>query len=188
MEQLPSISGLLQVAAGSAVVGLALGYAWWSKIRITLFREDLFLIRDRMWDQARDLGALDDPKYQYTRELLNSCISAASYVSLPQLVRSRFFSTYDHPPAATTKCADVIQITSDAELRLRKRVIRHVLLERPFSGLFFAAALIVCTLSILAPLAFVRAWTASKGPHELSVVAAAQERGAMSWRPVGRAA
>jgi len=182
MEQLPSIDGLLQIALGGGIMGAALAYAWWSSIRVTFFRQDLFVIRDRMWDRAREAGALEDPKYQYMREVLNSCISAASFISLPQMVRARLVGQSEGQVMAYTARPDVELIVADAENAMVSRVTRYVLLDRPVSGVFFGCVLIIAALAVVAPRTFirelVRSWASTINPHELSSAARRNDRAA----------
>lgn len=76
---------LLLLFAGSAIVSLAIAYAWWSHVRVTFLREELFAIRDRLWDNARELDALQDRAYQQARNHLNAGIGIAGLYSIRTL-------------------------------------------------------------------------------------------------------
>lgn len=67
-----------------ATAGLAVGvyYAWWIKIRVWLLREDLFVLRDSLWDYAMDHGLLKDERYRRAREGINALIRVAPALSL----------------------------------------------------------------------------------------------------------
>lgn len=181
MEHIPSISGLLQIAAGAAIIGTAIGYAWWSSIRTTFFREDLFAIRDAMWDSARQLDCLEDPQYQYMRDVLNSCISAASFMSIPQMTHSMLVSA---SPRVAVKSSrhEVAEVVEQAEKQLVLRVTRYIILDRPVSGLFFGTLAVTVALSVFAPRMFflnlIRKWTETDSPHKLSLLARTTDKAA----------
>lgn len=175
MEHIPLIDELLKITMGSMLIGIALAYAWWSSIRITFFRQDLFEIRDRLWDQARELDALSEPRYVRMREVLNACISAASFLSLPQLVREILTASHSARQITPSERNEVEKIVAEAENHLVSRVTRYLILDRPVSGLFFGFVLLIASLTLLAPKTFIqdiiRSWAATIGPLRLSAVA-----------------
>jgi len=179
-EHIPLIEGLIQIFLGSIGLGLAVAYAWWSVLRVTYFRQDLFAIRDRLWDEARKLDAFSDPSYRETREVLNACIAAASFVSLPQLVHSKLIDRSDRREEIKSERSEVQQAVDAAMAALTRRIGRYIMLERPISGLVFGAFLVISALAILTPIAFVketiRAATATIDPKSLRSMATIDRR------------
>jgi hypothetical protein len=70
-----------QLMLGSALIGAAVGYYWWLQFRVWIFQQDLFEIRDRLWDQMRVKGLLDHQDHRLMRDLLNTGIHSASELS-----------------------------------------------------------------------------------------------------------
>lgn len=64
-------------------------YLWWVKVREIRLRQDIFAIRDDLFDAAVKNGWLDDPAYRAFREFLNMVLALAHDVSVPLFV---FFS------------------------------------------------------------------------------------------------
>src|SRR4051794_29632881 len=63
-------------------LALLVCYAWWSRFRVWLLRQDLFAIRDEVWDRMRAAGALDHPSHRQFRDGINSMIRFAPDLSL----------------------------------------------------------------------------------------------------------
>jgi hypothetical protein len=78
---------MIWVFAGVCLISFSLTYAWWVKARVVCLRQDIFDIRDDLFDVALELGVLDDTAYRDARDHLNNIASAASLFSIP------FFAT-----------------------------------------------------------------------------------------------
>jgi hypothetical protein len=76
-----SINTLL-LAISSFGMSACLAYALWSKVRVIFLREELFEIRDDLWDAARRHGGFDDPAYLEARTHLNAAIVAGPLCSV----------------------------------------------------------------------------------------------------------
>jgi Fe2+ transport system protein B len=72
----------IQLILFSAILSSAIAYAWWVKFRVWMFREDLFAIRDRVWDTMQELGQLDDQEHRRLRAQINSLIRIAPLFSV----------------------------------------------------------------------------------------------------------
>ncbi len=72
--------------AGLATTSLALAYANWVRVRVIRLRQDLFEIRDDLFDAAAALCAFDDPAYREYRAGINAMIRFASVLSVPMIV------------------------------------------------------------------------------------------------------
>lgn len=77
------ILDLTLLAAASCLICTAIAYAWWCVARVTFLREELFAIRDQLWNTAQRLQAFDDPAYQAARNHLNASIRIAGLLGVP---------------------------------------------------------------------------------------------------------
>lgn len=68
-------------------ISLALTYAWWTRYRVIALRQDLFSLRDELWDLMRAEGKLDHPAHRALRDHLNRLILIAPALS-PTVVRA----------------------------------------------------------------------------------------------------
>src|SRR4051812_41746641 len=75
-----------------AILGLSavFTYVWWMKFRVWRFREDLFLIRDTIWDRAREANELHLEAYREFREGINAVIRLAPMLSIFTLLHLIF--------------------------------------------------------------------------------------------------
>jgi len=72
----------IQLLLASSIFWVAICYWWWSLVRVTFLRQELFAIRNRLWDKAHALKAFNDPGYIAARTQLNACIKNAGIVSI----------------------------------------------------------------------------------------------------------
>jgi hypothetical protein len=175
MELLTLIPSMLQIAGGSLIIGLAISYAYWCRVRVTFLREDLFIIRDSLWESARELDRFDDPAYQKTREMFNTCIRAASFMSLPQVIGSLVMARADesvNEDELKSDCKEMQAAIDEAGQKLVKRVSTYLLRDRFVSGSLLVIVAIVTLGSTVKLLRFasmiVDSWRKSQGPSILS--------------------
>jgi hypothetical protein len=77
----------IQLIIDTTLLSLGIAYAWWVRFRVWILREDLFSIRDKLWDRMRDEGALDDPDHRRVRDEINALIRIAPLFSLLTVFR-----------------------------------------------------------------------------------------------------
>lgn len=77
---------LAMVSLGTFLVSASVCYACFSVLRVYLLQEELFAIRDALWDKARELNAFDMPEYVRARQHINSCIAVAKLLSVDSVV------------------------------------------------------------------------------------------------------
>ena len=75
------------LATGCTLVSLGVTYAIWSSFRVWSFRQDLFQIRDNLWDRMRACDAFSDPAYQEFRAGVNALIRIAPMLSIFTLIK-----------------------------------------------------------------------------------------------------
>lgn len=115
---------------GMFLVSSAIAYAWWCHVRVIGLRQDLFDIRDEMWDEARALGCFDDPAYRSAREHLNGVATHSSSFTLPVLA----FVMANRPPGGYPRLQrsenqDVRQIIDRALTRSSARLASYLVNE-----------------------------------------------------------
>lgn len=129
--------GLRFVLACSGI-SLVVTYFWWVKVRVWMFRQDLFRIRDELWDSMVSEGMADDPDYRSFREAINAVIRLAPVLSIVTVLgvvleRDEFrVAIPDHP-----RLAPLVK----ARNMVFYRVTRYLLLET-LSGLSILALLV----------------------------------------------
>lgn len=94
------------------------------------YRQELFIVRDRLWDYAFGEGHLSNPAYLRVRRYVNGAIRMAPLTRLTFLM-----SIVPHAPAGRS-IQDVVSTVQDAALRkqlgvavaeVRRLMMRHVL-------------------------------------------------------------
>ena len=81
------MTSAILLAIASFMLGVSISYAVWSKVRVVFLREELFTIRDHLWDVARKHEAFDDPAYVDAREHFNAAVVATPMCSVSILER-----------------------------------------------------------------------------------------------------
>lgn len=112
---------------GAAMVSAALGYACWVKVRVIRLREDIFAIRNRLFDKMTDLSSHDDPAYRHIRDELNTALQIADLISIPLL--AYFWHMYRHDPQPEQRRSDREQVqrgVDAARVRLRRRLASYL--------------------------------------------------------------
>lgn len=125
----------VMLVLGMSMIGWATCYALWSHARVVFLRQNLFAIRDRLWDRALELDAFEDPAYQQARRHLNSMIGVAGTLSMQTLEIISKVDLPRSPEIATRNSALQIAI-DEARLEAADTVITY-LLFRTASGIFF---------------------------------------------------
>jgi hypothetical protein len=132
---------------------------WWCVRRYCRdkFRNDLFAMRDRLFDLAATVpDGFKDPGYQYLRTTFNGFIRMADKVTPAHVFMGWLLATIEgeeesHDPYASSKMKGYLL---EAKTELGKRVVRHVFLGHPFIGsvawvVFWAARLCIWTIAWL---------------------------------------
>jgi hypothetical protein len=111
------------LAAGVLLLGAISTYCWWIYFRVWVFRQDIFEIRDRLWDLANSRGILDDPRHREARETLNAIIrfaprfSLATWLALDRLPHRERRKIVTHP-----SIPEINKALNDAMNRLDKLI------------------------------------------------------------------
>lgn len=84
------MSPIIALSMWTALLSLTITYAWWVRLRVWFLRQDLFNIRDVLWQQMHDSGSLGDQSYLEFRDGINSIIRIVPYLSFIVLARILF--------------------------------------------------------------------------------------------------
>lgn len=72
----------ITLAVASFAFSAFVTYALWAWVRVLFIRQELFTVRDGLWDRARELGGFEDPAYRQAREHLNAAIKVVPSFSV----------------------------------------------------------------------------------------------------------
>src|SRR5438105_14932017 len=71
-------------------------YAWWTVVRVIRLRQDLFEIRDELFDDVAGIGQLCHPAYKHARDQFNGILHLAEMLCIPTTLF--LFITRDRTP------------------------------------------------------------------------------------------
>lgn len=135
----------LQLIVFSMILSATVSYALWVRWRVWLLRQDLFSIRDQLWDQMRAKGELDNRDYLDCRSDINGMIKVAPALSL--LTFLKFLEIGVHSQGTESIVVkDIAPEVVDARRMIFYRVVQFMLFES-FLGLAVAAIAFVFGLS-----------------------------------------
>lgn len=162
---------IAQYFIGIALVSFGLCYAAWIRIRPLRLRQDIYDLRDELFDEALAAGALTDPGYRQLRLQLNSWARSAAMISFPSLVYLLVTLDDDLPTPIPSERPEVQAILERTYDRLARRLIRYVAFET-LPGLIVLATLV--------PLWVVRVTFIARIAHRISEIV--QQNAADSMR------
>lgn len=115
-------------------------YCWWVHFRVWLLRQDLFRIRDALWDEMRRSGQLEHPSHTNLRDGINAVIRLAPYLSMRTI--AKFLVTGVEPSRHITQ----LKLVKEANDEALMRILRYLFLET-LTGLICTGA----ALAFLSP-------------------------------------
>jgi|GEM_PF-5065808 len=74
---------MFQIYLGALLLSAVVAAAWWTRIRQMWLRQDIYDLRDELFDTMAKAGTLDDPAYRSARSHLNYVAQCAGDLSLP---------------------------------------------------------------------------------------------------------
>lgn len=125
------------LAAGLIGLSYTITYAWWCRFRIWVLRQDLFEIRDRLWDDARKGGFLGHPAHREARDAINAMIRFCPRLSLPVWRELNVISKGRKRVARS----GLVPAVDQAMMRVAHRITRFVFLESAYGLLYVAYCL-----------------------------------------------
>jgi len=131
---------LAAIAIGSTVLTLVGLYTGWRSFRVFLLRLELLSIRNRLWDEARELNCLSDPVYRTYRGNLNLMVRYAHKIDLVSLALSSRFSDKENDPQPCEN-PELIPALDRALVSTGRCMSNYMLWHRPFTGVILVWAL-----------------------------------------------
>lgn len=172
----------MMLVFGVLLISGALTYAWWIRVRVVCLRQDIYDLRDELFDIALKLRALDDPGYKATRAHLNGLARSAEVISVPLAI---YASTLETEAAAhrghSFRSADPALQSSidDVHDRCARRLVRFLFWET-LSGLvgriFFAMTRNLRLAAERMSITVMERWIESAYPEQLVRAKGRQKR------------
>lgn len=134
------MSHYIQLAVGMLLLSFCLGYAMWVRVRVWRFRQDLFEIRDHLWDQMRSQGKLNDAAHREARNGINVLIRLAPALSLVSFSILVVSGVKEVDSAIDKNAPTAVNRALHAAVR---RTLKLVIFESPLGLLFLACAFVV---------------------------------------------
>jgi hypothetical protein len=133
----------LRIIAACLGLSLLITYAWWVRVRVWVLRQDLFAIRDDLWDAMRANDQLTNPAYRDLRDGANSLIRLAPFLSVWTIART--ILSRDDFRQLLVRDPHIVELDL-ARLAILRRIVRYLLFES-LSGLVILAVTGVFGLS-----------------------------------------
>ena len=118
----------LQLFIDSAGLGLVISYCLWCNHRTWLFRQDLFVIRNNLWDDMVAAGTVECEDHRKARNAINAMIRTASVMSPLVMVGMWAFGMYNRRGAQPLKDDRVKQAIDDVCIALFRHTFKRTLL------------------------------------------------------------
>jgi len=115
----------IQLILGCFLLSMVVTYGWWSYLRVWFLRQDLFTIRDELWDAMRAGGTLDLPAHRECRDSINAIIRVAPFLSPLTVFRLFTIEVHHTEPDIRSMPAEVVRARNLVVLR----VTRYLLCE-----------------------------------------------------------
>ncbi|HZL37153.1 MAG TPA: hypothetical protein VFC78_17670 [Tepidisphaeraceae bacterium] len=123
----------IELIIWTALLSVVIAYAWFVHFRVWALRQDLFEIRDCLWDEMRQIQSLDDRSHQELRNSINAMIRFAPWLSFISLWRVLFGGTTQSIRPAD----DVPEPIMRMRAAVLERIVRYLLRET-ITGLLFS--------------------------------------------------
>lgn len=130
----------LQLILASFLLGTVVAYLWWVRVRVWILRQDLFEVRDGLWDQMRASGELGDPAHREFRDQLNALIRLAPTLSV--MTVAHMVLTHERFESLLA-CRDRPEAIEQARQKVVTRLATYILFES-LPGLIFVVFLLAC--------------------------------------------
>lgn len=112
----------------SLALSSGISYGFWVVLRVAKLRQDLFIIRDRLFDLAAGYNRLSDPAYLEFRASINGVIRGAGMLSISTVACTFVYATKRDGPVRTD--FEPLQNELDqANGEVSRRVISYILNE-----------------------------------------------------------
>lgn len=130
---------------GCLGLSFVVSYVVWMNVRVWLFRQDLFRIRNQVWDALLEKRLLKHRAHRDFRDGVNSLIRLAPMLNIFTFMRLLFDMESNDPIWKENDQDSIVEII-EARRILIDRLVRYLLFET-ISGLIILATLAVFRLS-----------------------------------------
>jgi hypothetical protein len=141
----------LELIFFSILLSAVLSYAWWIRFRVWMLRQDLFVIRDRLWDSTRSEGGLDDPEHRRVRDSINALIRIAPLLSLWTIVR-----IFIEGPESKERARPLTGSRANEALEQAVTRVSCYLLFQTISGLILLTIMTLISFRVRLPISLTR--------------------------------
>ncbi len=137
---------MVALIAGTCLLAAILTHAWWRRVRVVNLRQDIFDVRDRLFDSAAELNGFDDLGYRTARDHLNAVASIAQHLTVAMVVYvlSCGVEPRERPRAATPMLEKAI----DEAYRACSMLVFNLLFRKTLTGV--VTRLLVYSLNLQA--------------------------------------
>lgn len=163
---------MIWIVIGAISISLATTYAWWVKVRAIAFRQDIFDIRDDLFDAALAADGVGDDAHIAARRHLNSLANSVNGLSIMLLgyVLSRGVDT--HSLRSKLNSSNVaLNAAIEGALSRSTQVFAEFLLHKTMPGVLLSAFSRVVRASNVVEGQVTKwstRWTMSESPENLS--------------------
>ncbi len=159
---------MIWLTFGVLTISFVTTHAWWSKVRVVRLRQDIFDIRDALFDVAGKVQAFGDPAYRDARRQLNSVARIADAINVHTLA---YFLSANVPQRERLRsnCAELQKAIDNGLEECTDRISSYLRYET-FTGLVvipFAHTIRMTALLELQLTRWIRRWLISSAPEFL---------------------
>ncbi len=154
---------LVHLWCGLFLLTATVTYICWRRVRVIFIQEELFSVRDRLWDMANSLGLFDDPAYLQERNRLNTIIRVVNVLNMPVVLSS--LASRNNDPKVSPLQSDNAKLQAEIEVarsRAGEIVVKYIVFYRPVG---------MITLLAFATIGAIRdsvtKWLLNSGPENL---------------------
>ncbi len=155
-------SNFVILAASSFAFGAFVSYAAWCLVRVLFIRQELFAVRDSLWDRARDLDGFNDPAYQQARDHLNAGIKVVPSCSVSLLKYTMKHCRGAAPTRIKSQNPELQAAIDEAYSKSARWFAKYILYWRASGWLFMVS------ISLKALQDITIRWLQSQAPAELA--------------------
>jgi len=170
---------MIALSIGMVLASLSITYAWWVRIRVINLRQDIYDIRDRLFDKALALESLSDPAYREAREHLNKVAAIVNRLSL-MVLAFVLGQGRSEPMGDRFKTSNFeLQHAINESLEASSSRLAHYLFRETLTGAFCSLLLIRTRVSDVVEaqlLKWSRRWVYSQSPDEMAAMGMHRDR------------
>ncbi len=152
---------------GVFLMSFGVSYAWWMKIRVMWFRQDIYDLRDELFMACVRLRCVDDEGGRAARDHLNVLAQVASVLSIPFLANAIQLGLAEVCAIPKSKNVELDKLIESAMNRADRRIGRYLLRES-LTGLIIIPASRLMSMAWVEQkfIGWVHKWRASRAAED----------------------